>query len=270
MLKFVLKYAPSLAFANSVFSTFSSVNDSSFMLILVAFGKMTPVLLYKSFVTIDEFKSGLIKFGDSIPILLLSVSLITPNSNGLTPYSANILLTFAKFCAFDTAAFSHNMFLPESMYSLIAFVAISSKSLFGVVITNVAQSSGIFPVVNISKLDTSITSFCINIFNRFMLFFNVSSLYPSEKYTFGTSFAVTERIELVSFCSAMLIVSYVLVSYVTKSFAVSTFDFSPHSTIIPCVPLSIPYLVARSGLVLISIASAMIFSFSFLYCFARL
>ena len=68
----------------------------------------------------------------------------------------------------------------------------------------------------------------------------------------------------------MLIVSYVDVSYVTKSLAVSTFDLSPHSTIIPSAPLSIPYFCDKSGLVLTSsIASTLILSFAFPYCFAK-
>ena len=102
-----------------------------------------------------------------------------------------------------------------------------------------------------------------------MLLSNVKSVYPWRKYTFGILLLVTDKIALVNFSSATLIVSYVVVSYVTKSFDVSTFDFSPHSTIIPVLPLSIPYFCAKSGLLFISTASATIFSFAFLYCFAR-
>jgi len=74
---------------------------------------ITPVVLYKSFVTVLLSTFGIIKLGEFITILLESVSLITPTSKGLIPYSASTSFTFGKLLFVFTAAFSHNIFLPD-------------------------------------------------------------------------------------------------------------------------------------------------------------
>ena len=125
-----------------------------------------------------------------------------------------------------------------------------------------SQSSGIFPVVKIFSVSISVTSFSRYIFKYLIFSDNTNSPYPSKKYTFGISSVTTDNIELVNFSSAMLIVSYVVESYVTKSFSVSTLYLSPHSTMIPLEPLSIPYLSTKSGLLSDVTASTFIFSFA--------
>ena len=81
--------------------------------IFVAFINLTPESFAISLVIVEYKASGFIISGLPCNILLLSVSLINPISNGLTPYNANILLTFGKFCSDVTALLSHNIFLPE-------------------------------------------------------------------------------------------------------------------------------------------------------------
>ena len=83
----------------------------------------------------------------------------------------------------------------------------SSKSLFGVVITNVLQSSGTFPVDNMSKLAISLISFCRYIFRYCIPLVNENWLYPVKKYIFGTVSAVTDFIAAVNFSSAILTLS---------------------------------------------------------------
>ena len=161
------------------------------------------------------------------------------------------------------------MFPPLFIYSVIAFVAISSKSLFGVVITSVLQSSGTFPVDKISKFATSFTSFCKYMFKYCIPFVNVNELYPDKKYTFGIESVVTDFIAAVNFSSAILIDSYVFESYVYNSLEDNTLYFSPFSMIIPSLPDSIPYLLAKSGLSVDVTASTVIFSFAFVYCLAK-
>ena len=111
--KLVLKYAFSLVFINSVFVVFKFFNSSSLAtFIFVALINITPSELYNLFVASAYCISGIIKSGEFDTILLESVSLIIPISNGLTPYNANILLAFGKSICFATAAFNHKMFPP--------------------------------------------------------------------------------------------------------------------------------------------------------------
>ena len=86
----------------------------------------------------------------------------------------------------------------------------SSKSLFGVVITNVLQSSGTFPVDNMSNVSTWFTSFCKYIFKYCIPLVSANELYPLKKYTFGNSSTDTDLIAAVSFSSATFTDSYVV------------------------------------------------------------
>ena len=219
----VLKYASSLVFINDVFVVFKLSNSSSLAtFIFVAFINITPSELYNLFVASEYCISGIIKSGEFDTILLESVSLIIPISNGFTPYNANILLTFGKSSCLAIAAFNHKIFPPLLIYSVIAFVATSSKSFSGDVITNVLQSSGTFPVDNISSVSTSFTSFCKYIFKYCIPLVSVNELYPFKKYTFGNSSTDTDLIAAVNFSSATFIDSYVVVSCVYKSLVAST------------------------------------------------
>ena len=101
---------------NSVFVTFKLVNvSSSSVFILVAFINITPSELYNLFVASAYCISGIIKSGELDTILLESVSLIIPTSNGFTPYIAKILFTLANSLFRANAAFSHNIFPPLLM-----------------------------------------------------------------------------------------------------------------------------------------------------------
>ena len=62
---------------------------------------------------------------------------------------------------------------------------------------------------------------------------------------------------------------YVSESYVYKSLEDKTLYFSPFSTIIPSLPLSIPYFSAKSGLSVAVTASTFILLFTFVYCLAK-
>ena len=96
------------------FVTFNSVNLSeSAIFIFVAFINIGPVVLCMLFVLSEYCISGIIISGEFDIILLESVSLIIPVSNGFTPYNANILLTFVKSVFAVCAAFNHKIFFPE-------------------------------------------------------------------------------------------------------------------------------------------------------------
>ena len=183
---------------------------------------ITPSESYSLFVASAYCISGIIKSGEFDTILLESVSLIIPISNGFTPYNANILFTFGKFSCFAIAAFNHKMFPPLFIYSVIAFVATSSKSFSGDAITNVLQSSGTFPVDNMSNVSTWFTSFCKYIFKYCIPLVSVNELYPLKKYNFGNSSTDTDLIAAVSFSSATFTDSYVVESCVYRSLDAST------------------------------------------------